>query len=436
MRVIVCGAGIIGVTAAYELFRKGFDVVVVDRRDGPARETSAGNAGVIAPGYVTPWAAPGMPAKVLRYLGRPAAPIIFRPRASLAQWRWIIRWLRNCNAASYRINKPRSQRIAYYARERLHRVRMELNIDYDASQGYLQLFRSEKDRQLIEPALAILREAGVGHQMLDPDMCLAIEPGLVARDAPLHSGLFLPDDEAGDCALFAEKLTARMRGDGVLFRFDSTIESIEASHSKIVGVSVRDIHGRSELIDADAVVLAAGIESVGLAKPLGLDLPLYPVKGYSTTLRVANEAFAPRAAMLDEAYKTAITRFGDRVRIAGAAELSDDGVEPRATPCNTLLKMARDWFPQGIAAPKQPRFWVGRRPMTPDGPPILGQTEIPGLYLNVGHGSSGWAMSLGSAKAVADLVAGDSPDVDLDGLTLARYAPANQAAKRPASPPK
>ncbi len=422
MRCIVCGAGIIGVTTAYELARKGFDVVVIDRQEGVARETSAGNAGIIAPGYVTPWAAPGMPKKVLSYLGKPAAPVIFRPRASLAQWRWIWRWLRNCNEASYRINKPRSQRVAYYARERLHQVRAELGVDYDASQGYLQLFRTEQDRAINAPALAILREAGVPHQLLDADMCLAIEPGLVARDAPLHSGLFLPDDEAGDCALFAARMAARLEDDNVEFRFGATIEGIAASDSgRVAGVAIRERSGRGEFLDADAVVLAAGVESVGLAKPLGVDLPLYPVKGYSTTLRITNEAFAPRAAMIDDAYKTAITRFGDRVRIAGTAELSDGDLTARQTPCDTLLKMARDWFPKGVGVPMKPTFWVGRRPMTPDGPPLLGPTKIDGLFVNVGHGSSGWAMSLGSAKAVADIVAGDAPELDMEGLTLARY---------------
>ncbi|MET0605600.1 MAG: D-amino acid dehydrogenase [Beijerinckiaceae bacterium] len=422
MRVIVCGAGIIGVTTAYELARKGFETIVVDRCAGVARETSAGNAGVIAPGYVTPWAAPGMPRKVLRYLGKPAAPVIFRPRASVSQWRWIWRWLKNCSEAHYRINKGRSQRVAYYSRERLHHVRSELGIEYEASQGYLQLFRSGKDRELAAPALAILREAGIAHQLLEPDMCLAIEPGLMAREAPLHSGLFLPDDEAGDCALFAERLAARLQDEGVVFRLRTTIEGLASSDSgRIVGVAVRDEAGRGEFLEADAVVLAAGVESVALARPLGIDLPLYPVKGYSVTLRVSNEAFAPRAAMIDEAYKTAITRFGDRVRIAGTAELSDDALTPRATPCNTLLTVARDWFPQGIAIPMKPDFWIGRRPMTPDGPPLLGPTPVGGLFLNVGHGSSGWAMSLGSARAVADVVAGDAPDLDLDGLTLSRY---------------
>ncbi|MGL4322823.1 MAG: FAD-dependent oxidoreductase, partial [Beijerinckiaceae bacterium] len=201
MKVIVCGAGIIGVTAAFELTRAGCDVVVIDRQDGVARETSAGNAGIIAPGYVTPWAAPGMPKKVLGYLGKSAAPVLFRPQASLAQWRWIGRWLKNCNAQSYRINKPRMQKLAYFSRERLHLVRSELAIAYNASQGYLQMFRSAADRALNEPAIAIAREAGIPHQELDADLCTAIEPALVAREAPLHSGLFLPDDEAGDCAL-------------------------------------------------------------------------------------------------------------------------------------------------------------------------------------------------------------------------------------------
>lgn len=421
MKVIVCGAGIIGVTTAFELARAGCDVIMIDRQPAVARETSAGNAGVIAPGYVTPWAAPGMPKKILGYLGKPASPVIFRPQASFAQWRWIRRWLANCNEDSYRINKPRMQRLAYFSRERLHQVRSELQIQYHQTQGYLQLFRTDKDRALNMSALAILKEAGIAHQELDADLCCAIEPALAARQAPLHGGLYLPDDEAGDCALFAHIMSAWLADAGVQFLFDTVIDGIAVSDGRTMrGVSVRN-GAAIDFIEADAVVLAAGIDSVALAKPLGIDLPLYPVKGYSTTLAVSDSIFAPRAALIDEAYKTAITRMGDSVRIAGTAELSNHALTPHPAACETLLKMAREWFPRGAVVPEKPDFWVGRRPMTPDGPALLGATAVRGLFLNAGHGSTGWAMSLGSAKLVAEVVTGQAPSIALDGLTLDRY---------------
>lgn len=421
MKVVVCGAGIIGVTTAFELARAGCDVTVIERQPGVARETSAANAGVIAPGYVTPWAAPGMPRKILGYLGKPASPVIFRPRASLAQWRWIARWLKNCNAESYRINKPRMQRLAYFSRERLHQVRSELGIRYHQTQGYLQLFRTAADRALNEPALAILREAGVAHQMLDADLCCAIEPALAARAAPLHGGLFLPDDEAGDCALFARALQFWLADAGVTFHFDTQIKGITATDGGVVrGVAVKTAQGE-QFIAADAVVLAAGVESVALARPLGIDLPLYPVKGYSVTLPVRDAIFAPKAALIDEAYKTAITRMGDHVRIAGTAELSDHDLTPQPVPCETLLKMAADWFPRGMDIPARPEFWVGRRPMTPDGPALLGPTPVKGFYINAGHGSTGWAMALGAAKLLAEIVTEKTPSIALEGLTLDRY---------------
>ncbi|MGL4323544.1 MAG: FAD-dependent oxidoreductase, partial [Beijerinckiaceae bacterium] len=271
------------------------------------------------------------------------------------------------------------------------------------------------------------REAGIPHQELDADLCTAIEPALVAREAPLHSGLFLPDDEAGDCALFAQNLHEWLRSAGVQFHFGTQIKGIAVSDAaRVQGVMIRSVSGADEFLEADAVVLAAGVDSVALARPLGIDLPLYPVKGYSVTLDVSDPVFAPKAAVIDEAYKTAMTRMGEKVRIAGTAELSDHDLTPKPVPCETLLKMAREWFPRGVAVPEQPEFWVGRRPMTPDGPPLLGPTAIAGLFLNVGHGSTGWAMSLGSAKLVAECVTQQQPSLSLDGLTMARYAPGSK----------
>jgi D-amino-acid dehydrogenase len=420
MRVVVLGAGIIGVMSAWYLRKQGFEVTVVDRHKEVARETSAGNAGVIAPGYVTPWAAPGMPGKVLRGLFKPESPVVFSPSLSLALWRWVFAWLRQSNKACYRTNRARMQRIAFQSREDLRALRAELGIEHHETQGYLQLFRSERERDLAEPAIAMLRDKGVAHQLLDGQSCAAIEPGLLRARIRPAAGLYLPDDEAGDCALFAAKLAEKAAEAGVSFQFSTQIVEIAASPKRVEAVAVLDEAGRPCLIGADAVLVAMGVESRRVLRGLGLRVPILPIRGYSVTLPVTDETAAPRAALMDEAYKCAITRFGPNARIAGTAHIGAGSAPPHAASCRTLLKVAGDWFGQGLSM-QNPDFWMGERPMTPDGPPILGPTPIHGLYLNIGHGSTGWAMAAGSGRALADVIAQREPAFPLDGLTLQRF---------------
>jgi D-amino-acid dehydrogenase len=419
MKTIVLGAGVIGVATAFYLREHGCDVTVIEREADVALATSFGNAGVIAPGYVTPWAAPGMPAKILKYLFRPASPLIFRPTLDAAQWRWIAHWLRECDLERFKVNKQRMQRIAYYSRECLHEFRATHPFEYGRSQGYLQLFRSEYDVALAQPALAILRDAGIAHRELSGAQCTAIEPGLRwARAAP-YAGLYLPEDEAGDCAAFTRELRAVCEARGVRFRFDTRVAALDVRGRTARGVHVESAHG-SETLQAHAVVVAAGVDSAELLAPVGIKVPLYPVKGYSATLPVVDDEKAPRAALMDEAYKTAITRFGPNLRVAGTAELGSRHTTLREQALRTLLKVLDDWFPHA-SAPSSAQFWVGRRPMVPDGAPLLGPCGIESLWLNLGHGSTGWAMSLGSGRVVADLVMQRKPEIDLDGLTIARY---------------
>ncbi|ALX10075.1 amino acid dehydrogenase [Burkholderia cepacia JBK9] len=425
MHVIVLGAGVIGVTTAWHLREAGCDVTVIDREADVAQATSLGNAGVIAPGYVTPWAAPGMPGKILKYLFKPASPLIFRPTLDAAQWRWIARWLRECELERFRVNKQRMQRIAYYSRACLHAFRERYPFDYGASRGYLQLLRGPFDVELVQPALHVLRDAGIAFRELDAAGCTAIEPGLRwARQAPV-GGIYLPDDEAGDCARFTRELRALCEAHGVTFRFRTVIRALDVAGRTVRGVRVDsreagDTARSDALLAADAIVVALGVDSAGLLRPYGIDVPLYPVKGYSATLAVVDDEKAPRAALMDESLKTAITRFGPTLRVAGTAELGNRHAALRQQALDTLMKVLDDWFPHA-ADRASARFWVGRRPMTPDGPPLLGASGIDGLWLNVGHGSTGWAMSMGSGKVLADLVTGREPDIDLSGLTLARY---------------
>ncbi|MET1534073.1 D-amino acid dehydrogenase [Burkholderia cenocepacia] len=425
MHVIVLGAGVIGVTTAWHLREAGCDVTVIEREADVAQATSLGNAGVIAPGYVTPWAAPGMPGKILKYLFKPASPLIFRPTLDAAQWRWIARWLRECEFERFRVNKQRMQRIAYYSRACLHAFRERYPFDYGASRGYLQLLRGAFDVQMAQPALKVLRDAGIAFRELDAAGCTAIEPGLRwARQAPV-GGIYLPDDEAGDCARFTRELRTLCEANGVTFRFRTGIRALDVAGGKVRGVRVDSLEAgaagqRDALLAADAIVVALGVDSAGLLRPHGIDVPLYPVKGYSATLAVVDDEKAPSAALMDESLKTAITRFGPALRVAGTAELGNRRAALRQQALDTLMKVLDDWFPHA-ADRASARFWVGRRPMTPDGPPLLGASGIEGLWLNVGHGSTGWAMSMGSGKVVADLVTGRVPEIDLAGLTLARY---------------
>ena len=419
MQTIVLGGGIIGVATAFYLRERGCDVTVIERESDVALATSFGNAGVIAPGYVTPWAAPGMPAKILKYLFKPASPLIFRPTFDLAQWRWIARWLRECDLARFRVNKQRMQRIAYYSRECLREFRGHHPFEYGRSQGYLQLFRTAFDVELAQPALAVLRDAGIKHREVSAAECAEIEPGLRwARQAPL-SGLYLPDDEAGDCARFTRELRAICEANGVRFRFDTRATALDVRGGAVHGVHVESAAG-SETLVANAIVVAAGVDSADLLAPLGVKVPLYPVKGYSATLQIVDDEKSPRAALMDESLKTAITRFGPNLRVAGTAELGNRQTTLREQALQTLMKVLDDWFPHATA-PSSAQFWVGRRPMTPDGAPLLGPSGIHGLWINLGHGSTGWAMSLGSGRVVADLITQREPEIDLDGLTLERY---------------
>jgi len=425
MHVIVLGAGVIGVTTAWHLREAGCDVTVIEREADVAQATSLGNAGVIAPGYVTPWAAPGMPGKILKYLFKPASPLIFRPTLDAAQWRWIARWLRECEFERFRVNKQRMQRIAYYSRACLHAFRERYPFDYGASRGYLQLLRGAFDVEMVQPALKVLRDAGIAFRELDAAGCTAIEPGLRwARQAPV-GGIYLPDDEAGDCARFTRELRALCEANGVTFRFRTAIRALDVAGGKARAVRIDSLDAgaaarHDALLAADAIVVALGVDSAGLLRPHGIDVPLYPVKGYSATLAVVDDEKAPCAALMDESLKTAITRFGPTLRVAGTAELGNRHAALRQQALDTLMKVLDDWFPHA-ADRASARFWVGRRPMTPDGPPLLGASGIDGLWLNVGHGSTGWAMSMGSGKVVADLVTGHAPEIDLAGLTLARY---------------
>ena len=429
--VVVIGAGIIGITSAWFLRQQGFAVTVVEEQAGPALVTSAGNAGIVAPGYVTPFAAPGVPLKVFKQLFKSESAFMFRPTLDIEQWRWLKLWLGECDAQRYRINKMRMQRIALYSKQQLHILAQQLNIDYQRTAGYFLIFRSEKDRALADAGRQLLLETGTTHQLLNASELLALEPSLAPSQAagvPINGGLLLPDDEAGNCPLFARRLADHAQVQGVSFRYLSSVTALVNQDNTCTGVRL----STGEVIQADAVVVCAASNSPALLRSVGvprLNIPLYPIKGYSATYEIPIDRLAlmPRYSMMDDQYKTAITPFVGadqvpRLRIAGTAELGSRllTLNENSSAVSTLKKMGRDWCPQVIEG-LTPKLWVGARPMMPDGPPLIGKTPVAGLYLNTGHGSTGWAMSVGSGKAVADVVAGKLPEIDLDGLGLSRY---------------
>jgi D-amino-acid dehydrogenase len=413
MQIAVIGGGVVGVCTAYFLADAGHAVSVIEQRSNVAEMTSFGNAGIVAPGYSAPWAAPGMPRKILSYLFRSSAPVLVKPAMDRALWNWIRLWLDECELKRYRINKERMQRVAFYSRAVLHQLRENHQLDYEQTRGYLQLFRTERDIRMAEPALALLAENGIPHRLVDGDAARTIEPALATGTA-LAGGLHLPEDEAGNCPLFTKQMKQLAQSIGVEFHFNAALSSLRSEENGIsLQIEDRQFH-------ADAVVLAAGVASAQLLANLGIHIPLYPVKGYSATATIKNFDEAPLAALMDESYKVAITRMGNRIRIAGTAELGSRDLELRTAAVRTLIKVGEDWFPR-VTNYNSANFWCGAGSMLPDGAPLLGGTPVKNVFINIGHGSAGWTMAAGSGKILADIISGRTPEIDMDGLTLSRY---------------
>lgn len=412
-QIVVVGAGVTGICTAYFLAAAGHEVAVLERRGNVAEEASFGNAGIIAPAGTGPWAMPGMPKKILSFLLRPEAPVLLHPHASRALWRWVRQWLSECELERYLRNKARMQRVALYSQGILHQLAQQHQLDYEKTTGVLQLFRTEKEIEMSAPARALLAENNVPHQLLNDAAARALEPAL-ASATPLAGALHLPNDEAGNCPLLTKQLRQIVQAAGVNFHFGTAVEFLRQDGDRIA-LGVGD-----QTLRADAVVLAAGADSATLLRPLGIDIPLYPVRGYSLTLPIKDFDAAPQAALIDETYRVAITRLGARVRIAGVAELGLHRPKASERALQTLLKVGNDWFP-GAANYRSAALWCGVSPMLPDGPPLLGRTPIKNLFVNIGHGADGWAMAAGCGKIVADVISQRTPEIDLDGLTLARY---------------
>ncbi len=419
MKAVVLGGGVIGVSTAYYLAHAGHEVTLVERQPGAGLETSFANAGEISPGYSAPWAAPGLPLKALKWLFMTHRPLVIRPRPDPAMVLWGLRLLRNCTATRYERNKGRMLRLAEYSRDCLRALRAETGIAYDGRmQGTLQLFRTAKQVEGADADIAILERFGIRHMLLDREGCVQAEPALARVKDKIAGGLRLLDDETGDCFLFTNALAAMAAALGVQFLYGATVRALHRSGDRIEGVQIQQ-GATTTILTADAYVVALGSYSPLLLKPLGLRLPVYPVKGYSLTLPITDATGAPESTVMDETYKVAVTRLGDRVRVGGTAELAGYDLKLRQPRRDTLDHVVADLFPDAGDLSRG-KFWAGLRPMTPDGPPILGKTSISNLYLNTGHGTLGWTMAAGSGRLLADIISGGSCDIDLAGLGLNR----------------
>ncbi|HEN8731789.1 MULTISPECIES: D-amino acid dehydrogenase [Pseudomonas] len=417
MRIIVLGAGVIGVTTAYYLARAGFEVLVIDRQSGPAMETSFGNAGQISPGYAAPWAAPGVPIKAIKWMLQDLAPLAIKATSSIQQYLWMAQMLRNCTAGRYAVNKERMVRLSEYSRDCLDELRRETGITYDDRQlGTTQLFRTQAQLDSAAKDTAILEQSGVPFEVLDREGIARVEPALISECHKLSGALRLPNDQTGDCHRFTLKIAQMAEGLGVKFSFGSTIEAINSNGDCITGVVVDGSVER-----ADSYVLAVGSYSHNLLRPLGIKVPVYPLKGYSLTIPITDYSMAPTSTIVDETNKTAITRFDDRIRVGGMAEINGYNLDLDSKRRKAMESVVNDLYPRGGDV-KQASFWTGLRPATPDGTPIVGATKFRNLYLNTGHGTLGWTMACGSARLLADILANKKTQISSQGLDISRYS--------------
>ncbi len=421
MKIIILGSGVIGTASAYYLAQQGHEVTVVDRQPAAGLETSYANAGEVSPGYAAPWAAPGIPVKAMKWLMMRHSPLVIRPRADSDMWRWMCQMLLNCTAARYEVNKGRMVRLAEYSRDCLIELRAATGISYDErTQGTLQLFRTQKQLDAAAQDIAVLQRYGVPYEVLDPAGCIKVEPALAHVREKIVGALRLPGDETGDCLKFTQQLAAMAEQAGVSFKYGVSIQRILANERKITGVQTSE----GEL-KADAYVLALGSYSPLLLRDIGIRIPVYPIKGYSITVPIHDAAYAPESTVMDETYKVAITRLGDRIRVGGTAEISGYDLTLRNARRETLEHSVTDLFPLGGDVARA-TFWTGLRPMTPDGTPVVGPTPYYNLFLNTGHGTLGWTMACGSGRLLAALVSGKRPEIDTEGLFMDRYGKVNR----------
>ncbi|MBM3549343.1 MAG: D-amino acid dehydrogenase [Alphaproteobacteria bacterium] len=413
MRILVLGAGLAGVTAAHFLARDGHEVEVVDRQSDAASETSYANAGMVTPGHAFPWGNPNAPKILLRSLFKGDQALRLKLVPDLQMWRWGLKFLAQCTAERATINTIRKARLCVYSQKKLHEVAEETGIQYHAiRKGCFFIYREQEAFDRGVARMKILQDLGIALTTLDPAGVVATEPALADAKDKIAGAIFAPNDESGDSRLFTRKLAERLQGQGHRFRYDTTITRFRAEHGRITGVETS-----AGLLTADAYVLSLASESPKLVRRMGIDLPVYPVKGYSLTLPIRPENQAPTIAGVDEGYLVAFARMGNELRLTATAEFSGYNTDHQPSDFDGMIRLARDLFPNG-ADFDNPKYWACLRPMTPEGTPIVGRSRYENLWINTGHGHMGWTMSCGTAQALSDLVAGRKPELDLTGMEV------------------
>jgi D-amino-acid dehydrogenase len=420
MRVLILGAGVVGTASAWYLAKAGHEVTVIDRQSGAGLETSFANGGQISVSHAEPWANPGAPAKILKWLAKEDAPLLFRLRADPAQWSWGLRFLVECLPGRTRDNIAQILNLGLYSRTALRELRAETGIRYDhLERGILHFYTNAAEFEAAMEPARVMREFGVDRQVMTPDQCVALEPALAHVRTQIVGGTYTPTDESGNAHKFTTELARLSAQRGVVFRYDTTIRSLQRTGDRLDGVRVTHAGRHEETLTADAYLLALGSWSPLLLRPIGLSIPVYPAKGYSITVPITQSALAPTVSLTDDEFKLVYSRLGEELRVAGTAELNGYDTSLNPVRCEALVKRTADVFP-GFGDLAQARFWTGLRPATPGNVPFIGRSAIANLYFNTGHGTLGWTQACGSGRAIAEIVSGRQPEVDFRFLGVGR----------------
>ena len=416
MRVLVLGAGVVGVTCGWFLRQAGHDVTVIERQVGPGRETSFANGGQISVSHAEPWANPGALRKVLQWLGREDAPLLFRPRLSIEQWAWGLSFLRECTAARAAQNTRRLVALALYSRGILKQLRAEIGLEYPYSErGILHFYTNDADFELACTSAALMRSLGCDRRSISPDEAVALEPALAVVHDRIVGADYCAEDESGDAHAYTMKLAERCQQRGVEFLLETTVSRVLVERGNCIGAEIVRADETITRLSADAVVACLGVQTRALLAPLGIRLQIVPAKGYSATFDITDAERAPNVSLTDDEYKIVFSRFDRRLRVAGTVELGGVGLELNPARCDALTRRTEALFP-GACDFSQPRYWAGLRPLTPSNVPYLGATRIRALYLNTGHGTLGWTMAAGSGELIASLISGRPTAVALPAV--------------------